>query len=350
MSLPKFARRGRAAFVIVVGVACLALSSGAPADTVQPLVSLGPVTIANGTATLSGQLGGTPDANVTLAVNGQPLGLDPAGNFSGTVNLNGQSALNLTTKNSVTGETATISIPLTTNLSSVTTIPSTILDLLRSAGVTLTIPPDGLKILDGLPLKIAGDVLNKDALSSLKVNGIDLIDLIKPGGSFTQTLPGTSKEVTVTATDKQGVSQSSTFPVGHISSAIGTVYGTSVSAAGAKGVKIASVRYVLKGVKAQKRVGMVVTVKDKRGYLVRGATVRVRPSNFNRSRIVGGQQARLTGKVGRASFTLRLRARAFPKAKRLFMVTTAITPTAKAKKTTSVRIPKLKKRAVVPKH
>lgn len=336
--------------MIVVGAACLVLSAAAPADTVQPLVSLGPVTVANGTATLSGQLGGTPDANVTLTVNGQPLGLDPTGNFSGTVNLNGQSALNLTTKNSVTGETATISIPLTTNLSGVTTIPSTVLDLLKAAGITLNVPPDGFKILDGLPLEVAGDVLNKDALSSLKVNGIDVLDLIKPGGSFTQTLPGTSKEVTVTATDKQGVSQSSTFPVGHISSAIGTVFGTSVSAAGAMGVKIASVRYVVKGVKARKRVRMIVTIKDKRGYLVRGATVRVRPSYFNRSRLIGGQQAHLTGKVGRANFTLRLRARAFPKAKRLFMVATAITPSAQARKTTSVRIPKLKRRAAVHKH
>jgi hypothetical protein len=78
---------------------------------------------------------------------------------------------------------------------------------------------------------------------------------------------------------------------------------------------------------------------------VRGARVRVRPAYFNRRRILGGQQARLTGKIGRASFMLRLRAQAFRRSKRLFTVTTVITPTAKARKTTSARIPKLRRSA-----
>jgi hypothetical protein len=335
-----------AATVVIVSACAFALTAAAPADTVPPLLSLGPVTIANGTATLSGQIGGTPDASTTLTVNGQPLGLDAAGNFTGTVNLGGQSTVDLAITNPLTGEVATISIPLTTNLGPTGTIPATVLDLLRQAGITLTLPPDGFKVLDGLPLEVAGKVLDKDVLSSLTLNGIDILGLLKPDGTFTQTIPGSSKEVTLSATDKQGVSQSSAFPVSHISSTIGTQSGISVSAAGAKGLKIAKVRYVLKGVKARKRVRMIVTVRDTRGYLVRDAKVRVRPSSFNRKRLVGGQQARLTGKLGQAGFTLRLRAKQFKRPKRLFMVSTALTPSAKAQKTTSVRIPKLKRQAL----
>jgi hypothetical protein len=323
----------------IVGTVCL-VAAAAPAGTVGPLLSLGPITIANGTATLAGHVGGS-DTN-ELTVNGQPLGIDAGGNFSGTVNLNGQSKVDLALKNPVTGETATTSIPLTTNLTGSGSIPATVLDLLRQAGISVTIPPDGFKILDQLPLTLNGQVLDKEVLSSLKLNGVDVLSLLKPGGSFTATLPGSTKEVTITATDKEGVSQTSAFTVAHISSVIGTTLGTSVSAAGARGLRIASVRYVLKGVKVRKRVGMKVTVKDRRGYLVRGATVMVRAASSSRRQVASGQQAGLTSKIGRASFTVRLRSRAFPRAKRLFMVATAVTPTAKAKKTTSVRIPRLR--------
>jgi hypothetical protein len=147
--------------------------------------------------------------------------------------------------------------------------------------------------------------------------------------------------VSVTATDTQGVSQTSTVPVVHGSSMFTTAAGKSVSAAGALGVRIAKIRYITKNVRRTKRLRIVVTIKDRRGLLVRKATVSVR-SKFAR-RIFRNPRAKKTNKVGQAAFLLRARNRAF--GKRLVMVTVAKTPTAKASKASSVRIPKLKKAA-----
>jgi hypothetical protein len=107
---------------------------------------------------------------------------------------------------------------------------------------------------------------------------------------------------------------------------------------GAMGLRIASVRYVTKGVRASRRLRMVVTVKDLRGYLVRGATVRVqgvRPRRPLRS----GVYTKPTGTAGRVTFALRPRARAF--GKRLYVRVLARTPNARARRTTSVRLPRL---------
>ncbi|MBA2462022.1 MAG: hypothetical protein H0V45_09700 [Actinobacteria bacterium] len=55
-------------------------------------IELGPVSVLNGTATLSGNVGTAPTAGLLLTVNGTPLGVDTSGQFAGTVDLAGQSA------------------------------------------------------------------------------------------------------------------------------------------------------------------------------------------------------------------------------------------------------------------
>jgi hypothetical protein len=97
------------------------------------------------------------------------------------------------------------------------------------------------------------------------------------------------------------------------------------------------VRYVLRGVQAKKRVSMIVTVKDRRGYLVRDAIVSVR-GKASRS-LRAGTGIKLSNKIGRATFVLRPRLARF--GKRLFMIARAKTPSAQVHKTTSVRLPKL---------
>jgi hypothetical protein len=304
-----------------------------------PLVSLGPVSIANGTATLSGTLTGAPAANYQLHVNGQPLGLNPDGTFSGTVDLAGQSQLTVTARNPLSGETVTTQIPLNTNLVGPNgLIQTTVLDALKKAGISLAIPPGGFVSLDGLPFKVEGRVLDRDQLASMKVNGMDVLEKLTSAGSFTQSLPGSSREVSVTATDKQGVSQTTSFGVVPMSSVINTAAGPSVAAAGAEGVKIAKVRYITKLVRAKKRFRMIVTVKDNRGRLVRGATVRVRPKV--KRFVVGNQRTKKSSKIGQANFLVLIRKPAL--GRRLFMITLAQTPKAKAQKTTSVRLPKSK--------
>jgi hypothetical protein len=329
-----------------VAVAALVLAVGRPAgaDLLQPLVTLGPVTVANGTATLSGSLGGNP-SSTTLAVNGQPLNLDANGAFSATVDLAGASELALTLTNPTTGDVVTTRIPLTSNVIGPDgIIPATVLDQLEQAAISLTKPLDGFQILDGKPLEVAGRVADGSKLSELSVNGADVLDKLSPNGTFAQTIPGSSDKVTVTATDRQGVSQSASSDVRHTSSVIATPAGASISAAGANGVRVASVRYRTKGVRTKQRVIMTVTVKDRLGRLVRDAIVRVRVANFQvrRQFVRGGQQAKYSSRVGTAGFTIRVTKKAL--GKRVFMVAVARTPSASAQKTTSMRLPRAARR------
>jgi hypothetical protein len=330
-----------------VAVAALVLAVGRPAgaDLLRPLVTLGPVTVANGTATLSGSLGGNP-SSATLTINGQPLNVGAGGTFSATVDLAGKSELALSFTNPATGDVVTTRIPLNSNVIGPDgVIPATILDQLEQAAISITKPVEGFQILDGKPLEIAGKVADGSQLSELSVNGSDVLGTLSPSGTFAQTIPGSSDKVTVTATDKQGVSQSTSSDIRHTSSLIATPAGASISAAGANGVRVASVRYKTKGVKTKKRVTMTVTVKDRLGRLVRDAIVRVRVANFQvrRQFVRGGQQAKFSSRVGTAGFTIRVTKKAL--GKRVFMVAVARTPSASAQKTTSVRLPRAARRA-----
>jgi hypothetical protein len=296
------------------------------------------MTVADGTATVAGSLG-APSSGVQLSVNGQPLAIDAAGNFSGAVNLGGLSNLTFRLSNSA-GEVTSVSIPLNSNVVGPGgVIPSDVLASLEKAAVSILKPVDGFKILDELPLQIGGSVGDEDSLASLTINGQDALGLLGSDRIFTVTVPGTTREVTVTATDHRGVSQTSTAPVLHTSSIFTTAAGRSVSAAGAMGVRIAKIRYITRNVRRTKRLRMVITVKDRRGLLIRNATVSVR-SRYAR-RIARNPRVKKTNRVGQAAFLLRARDRAF--GRRLVMITIAKTPKAKASKRSSVRIPRLQR-------
>jgi hypothetical protein len=322
----------------VAALAMLAVTTpSAPGEVLSPAITLGPVTVANGTAVVAGSLG-LPVSGVHLSVNGQPLGIDAAGNFSGVVNLSGLSLLTLRLSNSA-GEVTSVSIPLNSSiLGPGGVIPADILKALEKAAVSILKPLEGFRIQDGLPLRIEGSVGDRGSLAGLTVNGQDALGLLGQDRIFTIQLPGTTKEVSVTATDNQGVSQTSTVPVVHTTSMFTTPAGRSVSAAGAQGVRIAKIRYITRNVRRTKRLRMVITVKDRRGLLVRNATVSVR-SRYAR-RIARNPRAKKTNRVGQAAFLLRARDRAF--GKRLVMITVAKTPKAKASKRSSVRIPRRK--------
>jgi hypothetical protein len=323
----------------VAALAMLAVTTpSAPGEVLSPAITLGPVTVANGTAVVAGSIG-VPISGVHLSVNGQPLGIDAAGNFSGVVNLGGLSFLTLRLSNSA-GEVTSVSIPLNSSiLGPGGVIPADILKALEKAAVSILKPLEGFRIQDGLPLRIEGSVGDRGSLATLTVNGQDVLGLLGQDRIFTIQLPGTTKEVSVTASDTQGVSQTSTVPVLHTTSMFTTPAGRTVSAAGAQGVRIAKIRYITKNVRRTKRMRMVVTIRDRRGLLVRNATVSVR-SRYAR-RIARNPRAKKTNRVGQAAFLLRARNRAF--GRRLVMITVAKTPRAKASKRSSVRIPRLKR-------
>jgi hypothetical protein len=326
----------------LVSALLLLLAPAARPGPAGPLLNLGPVSVANGTATLSGSLTGTPAASYELHVNGQPLAVNADGTFSGTVDLAGQSLLTVSARNPLGGETVTTQIPLTTNVVGPDgLVPTTVLDALKRAGITLDVPENGFVSVDGLPIKVSGAVADRDQLSSLKVNGVDVLGTLRPDGSFAQSIPGSSREVTVTATDKQGVTQTTAFGVVPTSSVISTAAGPSIAAAGAQGLRIAKVRYVTKSARAHKRFRMIVTVKDVRGRLVRGATVRVQAKS--KRLVLGKQRTKRSTRLGQAGFLVRIRPQAL--GRRVSMIALAQTPTAKAKKATSVRLPKARRPA-----
>jgi hypothetical protein len=318
----------------VAGVLTLLMLVGArpaPGDVVSPVVILGPTTVLNGVVTISGTLTAPNPSSAQLTVNGQPLSVNAAGLFSGTVNLGGQSEIVLSVQSPVTGETSTIRIPLTTNLVGPGGVISPdALAGLQQAALSLLKPVGGFVSIGDKPIVVSGSVGSKDQLASLSVNGIDALSLLRPTGGFTIPVAGTTKDISVLMTDKQGVSLKE----------VERVSAGSVSASEALGVRIASIRYFTKGVKTTKRLRMVVTIKDRRSLLVRGAVVKVRSAKTGK--IVGRAKTKRTNKKGQASFVLRLRPTAF--GKRFVVMTTASTPKAKASKKTSVRLPRLHRR------
>jgi len=308
----------------------LALVPGARSGSLPQLLNLGPVTVLNGTAIVSGTVGGA-GAGSQLTVNGHPLSLDAAGNFAGVVSLDGASALDFAVGNS-SGQLVDFTVPVAL-AGPGGIIPGSILDAVKQAGATLLEPAGGF--IGGQPLTVAGSVADKGQLAALAVNGTDVMRLLGPDQSFSVQIPGTSKEITLTATDKSGVTETTHYQV--LSSSGGaTPLGPYVTASSAVGLKIANVRYVATGVARTKRLRMIVTVKDSRGLLVSGATIKIRSKAAGR--LTRRAQTKTSSKTGQAAFVLRVKPRIL--GKRLVMVTVARTPTAKAAKTTSIRLAK----------
>jgi hypothetical protein len=320
----------KAQFLAVVGALALAFVPGARPDSIPQLLTLGPLTVLNGTAVVSGTVGGT-GADSQVTVNGQPLSVDAAGNFAGVVALDGASTLDFAVGNS-TGQLVDFSVPVAL-AGPGGIIPGSVVDAVEQAGATLLQPAAGF--VGGQPLTVAGSVADKGQLAALAVNGTDVMRLLGPDQTFSVQVPGTTKEITLTATDKSGVSETTRYQV-LSSGLLATPLGMSVAASSAVGLKIAKVRYVATGVARTKRLRMIVTVKDSRGLLVRGATIRVRSKAAGR--LTRRAQTKTSSKVGQAAFVLRVKSRTL--GKRLVMVTVARTPTAKAAKTTSIRLAK----------
>jgi hypothetical protein len=312
--------------LFALAIALAVVPYAAPAST--PLLQLGPITVADGTAVLAGTVG-SQAAGSTLTVNGQPLGVDASGAFAGTVDLNGADSIALALSDPAGDQQTVLTIPLTlAGLGGV--IPTGVLDSVQQAGVSLLKPLVGD---DLTPLTVAGSVLDKSQLASLTANGEDLLGTLGSDGSFSFQVPGTTKVVTITATDTHGTSQTIVTGVAHKELTAGTTV-----AASAQGIRIVKVRFFKQNALRKHRVRMVVTVKDRRGLLIRGAKISVRSTKAGRLSHRPKQQ--LSGRKGRATFTLRLRRAAL--GKRLIVVTVAKTPKAKATKRSSVSLPRTK--------
>ena len=316
--------------------AALAVGGGAGAALPAPPLTIATVAIADGTAVVNGTVA---DVDATLQINGTPVAVSDTGGFQATVDL-GAAADLVVSLGATPGESTVIRIPLDVLAR---TNGQGVLDDLLDAGIQLDVPADGFRIVDGQKPLIEGRVLNGRELAALEINGVNVLGKLGPNGRFSILLPGSSSNsdhVTVAATDRNDVAQTSRFVTTRVKSVIKTTAGTSVSAAGAHGVVISKVKLDTHQLKSHKRFGIVVTIKDKRGFLVRGATVRLRATPAL-TFADGSLRAGFTNRAGAAKFTYRLSRAAIAKAapQTLAVGTKASTATAHASLLVKLRLP-----------
>jgi hypothetical protein len=335
MSVPlNVARAGLAALLLAT---TLALVTGARAAHDPLPLNLGQIIVADGRAIVTGVV---DDADAILEVNGAPVDLDATGAFQTVADLDAHAVV--LTLASAPGETITIEIPIDVLLASE---GQGILDDLVDAGVAIDVPIDGFRVVDGQMPVLSGTVVNAERLSLLRIGGVNVLSRIRRGGDFQVAVPASSdgqEHVTVVAADQRGVSQTTTFPLANVSSVIRTRTGASVSAAGARGLVISKVRFDTRALRSGSRLGIAVTVEDRRRFLVRGAALRLAaaPGYLTAN---GATRVGFTNRAGRASFTYRLSARALAATEQrwLRIVARASTPSTTATRTTAVRLPLL---------
>jgi hypothetical protein len=313
--MQKLPRRARSTppllLLMALLAACFALTAPA-AQAADPLVTIGPVTVADGSARLSGNVGPSPSLVADLTLNGQPVGVGADGRFTATVDLHGQTALALSYRNPLTGQVTSLSVPLA-NL----------------AGLNL---PQLPSTLDGGPLTFAGQVLNRDQLVSLTVNGADVLGLVGPDGLLSLPLAEGVREITTMLTDTNGNVTTHSFRVLELFTGAA---GTAISARTATGIRFSSMRFFTKGVKRTQRLKLKVVVRDQNGYLVRG--LKVKAQSVPGGKLRAGKYALKTGKAGRATFVLKPKLRVF--GKKLTIKASAATALSRTQKQTSTRLP-----------
>jgi hypothetical protein len=323
----------RLCLTVVLATLAVALAGAQSARAISAPVLIDAVVVEDGVAVVTGFV----DAEL-VEVNGQIVEVAENGAFSARVDLT-QNAL-ITEVLNAPDETITIYVPIDVLLA---TGGEGVLNDLVDAGISVDRPTGGFKVVDGEMPIVEGRVLDDSNLESLAVNGVGALRRLGDDGLFSIDLgssrtSSTSREtVTFVATDRRGVSQTSTFTPTRVTSTIATRAGTSVSAAGARGVRISKMVLDSRSLRSAKHVRVLVTVKDRRGYLIRGASLRLvaTPSKHVAN---GALRAGFTNRVGKAQFAFRIKASAF-KGGLLTIAARASTPKSTATKKVALRLP-----------
>jgi hypothetical protein len=155
------------------------------------------------------------------------------------VSLNGASTLNLVLSGA-TGDTWTnCTIPLSGSF-----IPPGVVDAVEQAGASILTPVAGPA---SLPLTVKGSVADPGQLSALGLNGQDILDQVKKDDSFSVQVPGTTKMLSLAATDTKGASETQNRQIG------------------AGGIRISRVRFNTRAVVRKHRLRVTVTTTDRLG-------------------------------------------------------------------------------------
>jgi hypothetical protein len=150
--LRAFIRQPKTVAVLLGCIVALLTAAAAAANGVQP-VTVGPVIV----------------ADATVTVNGQPASVEADGTIVANVDLTGQSTLTIAATDPATGQTTTTTIPVSL-IGPGGIIPASVLDDLKNAVVTVSVPPGGFAALPGTPVQVSGSVADKGTLAGLTVN------------------------------------------------------------------------------------------------------------------------------------------------------------------------------------
>ena len=185
------------------------VAGGAQAAKVEAPIVIDAVTIGDGVAVVTGAV----DATAQLEVNGQLVDVSDDGGFVTSVDLDSDAlVLSLIEAQS---ESVTLRIPIE---ALVANGGDGVLNDLVDAGVSVDVPVDGFTVVDGQWAPVAGRLIDDSRLASLTINGVDALERVGPMGGFSVQLPWSQSppsQLTVVATDHSGVSQTTTYRVGH---------------------------------------------------------------------------------------------------------------------------------------
>jgi hypothetical protein len=352
--------------------------TAAPSQPVQPLISLGGISVTNGVAAVTGVVNAAVDAGnaaaarVDVTIDANPIAVAVNGQFSAKVDVSARAKIVVRASNG-SGQSSTISIP--TSAIPADGTPADALGQLNADAIVLLQPPDGFTSIDGLSVDAAVHVKAIVGIAGLDLNGVNVLAKLKVGSSSkskpsssgsgsspappSQANPGSSapppttapasrpikhstttsvsahsKTVALTVTGTNGVSQTTTVKVKRISSVIHVGRMISISAFGARGIRITAVRFDTSHLLGSHRLGVAVTVRDRQNYLVRDAVVMLVPTAHRSS--VRGSLAGMSGTFGTAQFRVPVTSTTL--GHRLYVTVVARTPRASARVTRSVAL------------
>jgi hypothetical protein len=332
--------------------------TGGATKPVLPLISLGSISVGGGTVSVAGVVN-VSVPNVSVTVNAAPISIGVNGSFSATVKLDAGAAIVIKAGDRSNGQTNKITIPASAVPSG--GVAADALVQLEADAVTLMLPPDGLTIVDGVDISARVRVKAIVGIAGLKLNRVDLLAKLRIGSSAgssgsgsqsgnpgtttppastnppchhtaTAKVAGNAKKVALTVTATNGASQTTTVPVKRVRSVIKIGRLRSVSAFGARGIRITAVRFDTSLLARTHRVIVTVSVRDRRNYLVRDAVVMLQPTPHHAS--IGGALVGMSNTLGRARFSISVKGSSL--GHRLYLTALARTPLASTRVVKSV--------------
>lgn len=313
----------------------------------QPLFSLASITSGgNGTATVTGSVNlnananlsaGSPSANLQLAVNGKNVGISAGGNFSATTNAAANGGVTVQANDQSAGVSYSISVPSSAIPSS--GVAANALVQLNKDAVTLMMPVDGFVSVDGNGTSATVQVASTFGIAGLNLNGTNLLAKlqvgasagsgsgnsgssgsgssgsgskpggVKPGGgsapppkSASAPVSGSAKQVKLSVTATNRATQTTMVRIQRIRSVIRFGRLVSISAFGARGIRISRITFNRSALRSSGRLGIAVTVQDRRHYLIRDAVVMLQPSSQRTT--IRSSWVRMSNMLGRATFSV----------------------------------------------